>query len=424
LSPSPPAKAQSYNVACSEGHRLRGERTVGYQALRCPTCGEGIFILPRSPLPEPNVPASNPRAPRPVPAVESDLEPEPIALTDPVAIQGAPDAPHNGADDWGEAVSVPVRGDPAEAGLAEIEQRAARDRKEIAPEKARRGQGDGQRERGVAGGAATRRRPDRPVAAPEADAPDRSEGRRGDLAGWVRRRRNSLLFLAVGLLIVATVGIRYWRQRRQDLPRIATLGRVEGLSALDEGKFDKAYQLLSEARHAVESLGGAVEGADQIRQGAAEAAIIIGLVPDRLEAILDQAGRYDPKEWPDHFRTLYKGRTILVDAHVVAVPDASGQGRFELDYQVFPDGEGSPLRVARLDTTGFRLFEGTRPRVGDRVQFGARLDSFARDERAEEWRIGLEPDSGVIITHTKALEALGWPGAADVPSKDGDGNAP
>ena len=96
-------------------------------------------------------------------------------------------------------------------------------------------------------------------------------------------------------------------------------GGWTGLAALDEGEFDKAYQLLSRARHAAESLGDAVEGAAQIRQGAAEAEIFVRLVPDRLESILDTAGRADTKEWPARFATLYKGRSIIVDAHVIAV---------------------------------------------------------------------------------------------------------
>ncbi|MGZ3470353.1 MAG: hypothetical protein ACXWO1_11890, partial [Isosphaeraceae bacterium] len=44
------AKVQYYSVVCPLGHRLRGQRTGGYQALRCPSCGEGIFVLPASPL--------------------------------------------------------------------------------------------------------------------------------------------------------------------------------------------------------------------------------------------------------------------------------------------------------------------------------------------------------------------------------------
>jgi hypothetical protein len=219
------------------------------------------------------------------------------------------------------------------------------------------------------------------------------------------------------LLIAATVGFRQWRQHRQDLPRIAALGRVDGLEALDQGEFDKAYQLLSRARHAVDALGGAVEGAAEIRQGAAEAEIFVSLVSDRLETILDAAGRADPKEWPSQFSRLYKGRSIIIDAHIVATSETSGQTRYELDYQVLPDGEGKPLRVARIDTTGFQLFALAAPKVGDQVTFGARLAAFTYDDQAQEWRLLLEPRSGVYLTHPRALEALGWPSFAEPPAK-------
>ena len=95
------------------------------------------------------------------------------------------------------------------------------------------------------------------------------------------------------LVVAGTVAIRSWRTRRQELPRIAELGRVEGLPALDEGKFDRAYQLLSEAKRAVNELGDAFQGASAIKQGADEAAIINQLVPESLEdaARRGRAGR-------------------------------------------------------------------------------------------------------------------------------------
>ena len=52
----PEPTVQYYNVVCPLGHRVRGQRTEGYQALRCPACGEGVFVLPMSPLPEPVAP--------------------------------------------------------------------------------------------------------------------------------------------------------------------------------------------------------------------------------------------------------------------------------------------------------------------------------------------------------------------------------
>jgi hypothetical protein len=402
LTSSPPAKVQSYSVVCSEGHRLRGQRTVGYQALRCPSCGDGVFVLPRSPLPEPPSPAPSRRVREPATPDDRDDELQPIALTDPAIVDDDSDSDADEDADgevvWLDEEGSAVVGDPAEAGMEEIAQRSARQSpasvSPAAPRPARRrpSLGAGPRVAVAAPGLPTR------------------------LVRWAGNHRNVLLFLAVGFLILATFGIRQWRQYRQDLPRVAALGRVEGLAALEEGEFDKAYQLLSRARHAVDALGGAVEGAAQIRQGAAEAEIFVRLVPDRLEAILDAAGRDDPGQWPSRFASLYRGRTIILDSQVIAVPDSTGQGAYELDYQVLPDGEGKPPRVARIDMTGFRLFAATQPKVGDQVTIGAKLASFRYDEQSQEWRIGLEPDSGVFLTHPKALQALGWPNLADQPA--------
>jgi hypothetical protein len=400
---------------------------VGYQALRCPTCGEAIFVLPRSPLPEPPVPAVGPRE-RTAPAALAtqpgpEAEPAPIVLTDPILVEETPADDVDGAVVWLDEAETPPsdRLDPVDAGLAEIEQSDAQ-RRHVDARRAHSGSEPGGRD-GKAVPVEGRSRSEVPAGSRrrsrQADAGRTAPEARQRLIDWVRRRRNPLLFLGVALLLAATVGFRQWRQYRQELPRVAALGREEGLAALDEGEFDKAYQLLSRARHAVDALGGAVEGAAQIRQGAAEAEIFVSLVSDRLETILDAAGRSDTQEWPSRFATLYKGRSIIVDARIIATPETSGQPRYELDYQVFPDGEGKPLRVARIDTTGFRLFERAAPKVGDQVTFGARLAGFRFDDQTKEWRITLEPESGVYLTHPRALEALGWPSFAEPQAKEG-----
>src|SRR6516164_8534156 len=92
LATEPPGRVQYFNVRCASGHRVRGERTEGYQALRCPACGEGIFVLPRSPLPEPVAPARS--SGRKV-AAGGWVDEGPVELTDPgrVALEVAEDEP-------------------------------------------------------------------------------------------------------------------------------------------------------------------------------------------------------------------------------------------------------------------------------------------------------------------------------------------
>jgi len=230
------------------------------------------------------------------------------------------------------------------------------------------------------------------------------------------------LLAVVPLLVIATVALRYRRHSMQEYPLIAEKGRTEGIAALDEGNFDKAFQLLSAAKKAVDELGGKVEGAETIRIAADEAAIFNNLLSQTPEDLLAEAGRTDPLSWATKFDTLYKGRTIFVDTWITAEPDPGGSGGYELLYTILPPGEASnfraeggsrPDRIGVIDLTGFQLFELERHHTGDRVTFGAHLASFQYDGNRNLWVIRLEPKSGVFITHTKALEAIGYQGAPE-----------
>jgi hypothetical protein len=208
---------------------------------------------------------------------------------------------------------------------------------------------------------------------------------------------------------------------------IVEKGKNDGIPALDEGNFDKAYQLLSAAKSAVDALGGAVADAETIRTAAAEAAIFNDRSPLLLEEMLEEAGRADPAVWPSKFETLYRGRTILIDSIISDEPAPGASSCYTIAYVVFPAGgtnnfsggkDAPPDRFGLIDLTGFQLFETAGTRKGDHVTFGAKLASFQRGDKA--WQIAFEPDSGVFITHTKALEAIGLTGGAraDVPTEN------
>jgi len=385
----PPPRAQSYSVACAEGHRLTGQRTEGYQALRCPTCGDGIFVLPRSPLPIPPVPASAIRA-RVAAAADAFPEDDPILLTDPPTSATGPEIEIEGGDateaeiDWVDEVPAgagPVPEAPkANAPPARPKARAAR-------------------------------RPD-PGPAAEVDRPTIAVADRPTLAGWAWRHRNALLVAGVIALVVGAVSVRRWRQRLEELPEIAEIGRTEGLKRLDAGDFHAAKKLLADAASAVDSLGGRYEGAEAIRQGAREAAIFTDLAPEGLDRLLEEAATYrsEVKEWSSHFAGFYRGRSFLLETAIVAVPDpARPDSAYQVECRVFTGRGPRPDARARLDLARFRLFEDSRPKVGDPQVFGARLASLELDLATNEWVFAVEPDSGVFITHPKALEAVGWP---------------
>lgn len=90
---------QYYDVACPEGHRLSGERLETYQALRCPACGLGVFILPKSLLPEPPRPATKaaPKLDEELGArISRRLDEDPEELVDAPAAPELPDPSERG----------------------------------------------------------------------------------------------------------------------------------------------------------------------------------------------------------------------------------------------------------------------------------------------------------------------------------------
>jgi hypothetical protein len=236
-----------------------------------------------------------------------------------------------------------------------------------------------------------------------------------------------LIFVLLTLIIASTVCWRIWINRRAQFPLIIERGRTEGIPALDEGDFDRAHQLLSAARAAVDGLGGAVADADEIRQAADEAAVFVNLCPKTLEDLLAEAGRgSSPEAWASTFDSLYKGRSYLFDTSIESTPEDGG---YEIKYVVVPPGESSrfgdaglspPDRLARIDLTGLEAFEQAGLKRDAHVTFAAKLQAVVYDAERKEWVVRLEPKSGVFITHHRALLAIGWkePEAVDLPREE------
>ncbi len=466
LGTEPTGRAEYFNVLCALGHRVRGERTEGYQALRCPACGEGVFVLPRSPLPEPAPPPGMaPRRARSSRPRGAGGDEGTVELTDPTDASLEVEGSAAGlADDqiiWdeepesdgpGSAAPGRTRVSPEDLASAEIDD--AR-RKEAATGRppgsaAARGEGRSAAARRAASSPAGRRAagagqggaPSAPAARPRpgtagqtgSTRPDRPRGTSAgspvpDPIEFRPKRKNGprvgLIFFLLGLLVVSAVGWCAWQFRRDQLPQVVKRGVEEGIPALDSGEFELANQLLSAARDAVNALGGAVQDADEIRQAADEAEIFASLCPDKLEDLLAEAGRPDNQTWASKFNTLYKGRSCLFDTTVESTP---AEGGYEIAYVILPPGEASrfgggglalPDRYARVDLEGFQLFEEGRPVRDAHVTFGAKIESLNYDTTKKHWVVRLEPKSGRFIRHHKALEASGLPApdSAEIPTE-------
>jgi DNA-directed RNA polymerase subunit RPC12/RpoP len=450
LASEPEGRVQYFNVTCGSGHRIRGERTEGYQALRCPACGNGVFVLPRSPLPEPAAPSRKP-ASKGLGQRSPWADEGPVELTDPG--QAALDAAGTDATS-GDAEIIwddsPDHSNESQASNRSAQKRRSRaipedepfweedinraaeksadaDRQRETPDRDNRPARTPSGRRTAAQGSRTTRQRDSRARVADAAVDNGSHGetdvQTGLERGVSRKKpsRLSVVLVVVPLLVIATVAWRSWRQRREKYPIVAETGKVEGIPALEAGNFGKAHQLLSAAKAAVDALGGAVNDADEIRIAADEAAIFDDRSPRTLEEMLEEAGR-NPENWPSRFDAVYKGRGILIESQIAAEPVPGSSTSYQIAYLVFPPGGASnfndqrtalPPRYGLIDFTRFQLFELARPAKGTRVTFGARLASFKFDAQNDVWLIGLEPESGVFIKHHKALEALGWQNAIE-----------
>ena len=387
-----PVAAMPYNVSCVNGHRLRGFRTEGYQALRCPNCGEAVFILPRSPLPEPPVPPSMNRtrdARAVFDAFPTDDSPHPLVDPPTWPTPQPPPSAETSDDvadiDWVDEVVPPS---PQNQKPAEPSAPVAR------PTPAR-----------------PKPRPLAPSPSPPSLEPVAATVPRLTWREWALVHRNPLLAVGLVVLVLGAISVRRWRQRQEDLPRIAEIGRTEGFRKLDSGDFFAAKKILADASAAVDAMGGRFEGADAIRQAAREAAILTDLVPRSLEELVEEAATYrDLAGWSAHFSSMYRGRSIILETTITSVPDPSKPSSSYADaYRILVGRGPKPTARGRIDYDGFELFELSAPKVGEIKLFGARLNTLEFDRSANLWVLTLEPDSGAFVTHPRALEAIHWP---------------
>ena len=369
---------------------IRGERTQGYQALRCPHCGAGVFVLPRSPLPLPPAPATARSKPRPAAASRaSGFDDVGIELTDAppqedldeiqwVDPEADDTASAQGSDepeiDFSEEVAAEMVAAPA------------------APPKPRRPRH------------AARPHSSARAADPEAEADPEPEAHPGMIAVPARPRRGgrvALALVAVALMAVGTWYYRAWRSRLQELPHVAEVNANEGKAALERGQFDEAKLKLARAASAYEELRVGDEAAIEAIQLSKEAAILADASRSSLAEIIEEVARMGDPDGLERFKISHQGQAILVDSEV-KTPGSAGSPT-ELWYMVLVGRGPTPARVGRLDLSGFELLKGGDFKRGDHLIFGARLGSLRIEDG--EWRIKLEPGSGTWMTNAKALAA-------------------
>ncbi len=397
-----PPKPQYYQVACAEGHVIRGERIEGYQALRCPHCGDGVFVLPKSPLPMPPAPSGGARRKsRPSAVTMASFEDAPIELRD------AP--PQDDMDEiqWLDPEPIVKSAPPPAPAKARPATPRPRPRPVPAPEPV--DAGPPQDEPGEPPVRVRRRRQEpaietRDEAVATIEAPGAMHGKIAVKTRPRRRGRIGLILAGVAVLSVATIAYRSWRQRLQELPHIAEVTGTEGTAALERGQFDEAKAKLARAASAYKALGATDETASRIIQYASEAAILADLAHDTLPEIVEEVARLGDPAGIDKFNSIHADRSILIESEIKSVGKV-----IELEYRIFVGRGPVAAKEGTLDLKGFEFFKTADMKPGDHVLFGARLDSIRLDDGV--WKIKLSPDSGVAMTNAKAL-AIGLNEAA------------
>jgi hypothetical protein len=417
LAPPEPPRPQYYDVTCILGHHLQGQRTEGYQALRCPTCGEGMFVLPQSPLPDP--PAPREKAKR-ADVSDSDHDDGPIALSDPPLPSEAvdedaevewvdeesPSSPTTSspADDAFEAI-IPKREEPADPAPRPVSRpkpaaavAASGDAPAVATKPARSAANDA-------------RRP-KPASRPSV-SPTIVVVARPSFKERLIRRRVLLLGIFVAMTVVGTVVFKVWRDRLANLPQMAEANLAEGTEAMERGDFISAKLKLNAAASALEKLGD--DKAADVRQKADEAAILADRVDPRIEEVLLKATRFKTAdEWNADFARNYRGSVLLVDAVIVRKDPAAP---IRLNYRPVAGPPSKPIE-GWVDLSGFKLMEAKSYKHGDPITFGARLDAIVLEPDGR-WRIVLDPDSGVFMNDRKALSLInGWPAPEAVTTEE------
>lgn len=400
--PPESAEPQYYGVTCAEGHLVRGRRTEGYQAIRCPTCGDGLFILPRSPLPEPAAPVSR------QPARKS----QPEADSGEVSIEWS-DAPPQVDADEGDGDVEWLDPEPSDRSAPEpaavLEPPVSAPAPAPAPRKRRPEKPTERSPSPRAHAKNPRPTPARPQPtarmAPSSAVPMIEVPERRGFGEWVRRHRHPLLFSAVALLVVATVGWRVWRNRYQNLPHEAKTNADEGIAALGNGQFDVAKVKLARAAKALRTLGARDAESAKIIQLADEAAILGDLSRSQPDEIIAEARRLGDDGWPSRFKAFYEGQSLIIEAPIAALPDSKRGTGYTLEFGVFAGSGLIPTQTGRIDLAGLRIFENRTFKVGDVVAFGARIKDVRLD--GAEWAIRFQPDSGVWITNYEPLGSLG-----------------
>lgn len=217
---------------------------------------------------------------------------------------------------------------------------------------------------------------------------------RAAIGGLASLRRFFTIPVLVAAAVVGVVAATVvWQSSRRSEQRLAdeaeALGRG-GLAALDRGDLSEAHRRLEAAVRRLAALKHGVADEREIRQAAAETDVVANLLSRPLSELLSEAASTRPGA------ARLAGRSVVLDCE----PKWDDAGMAAWEGVGFLGDE--PVRVDLGELTVFRSADPAR---AQRVLLGAKMAGLERT--AAGWRLSLDAESGVWLTHPAVLEHLG-----------------
>lgn len=430
------AESINFEARCPSGHLITGQRQEKFQAIRCPECSEGIFVLPTSWLPVP--PSSSPgKVVKLSQFGKAELLPSKVGDYDgDDGDEELVEMDNQHGSDRGSGLQLseyetqaeadesdlsedPAASYPVEPGrevnadeLARIAREDLRKNK-AQPKQDRRARRDQSAKSAVKKTQADDNSDDQVDQMEEDFSPDEQR-----LPLFKRVGTKTWIMLGVTVVISLTIYFQIRQRHREKLPQLAQLGRTQGMELLKSGKFDEAKKILADAASAYAEMNDRTEVAREIQQASREAAILADLVGRPLEEILDRyaAGGEGKAE----FESLEKDRSIIIESRITSTPDNGGV--YDIDYRIaVGPGPDSARPLGRLDLSSLILLKNLKPELGDQLLIGLRIQGFELTD--SQWLVKVDPQSGVLMTNWDALATIGWP-VSDRPGSDAPNQMP
>ena len=227
--------------------------------------------------------------------------------------------------------------------------------------------------------------------------------------GWLFSLRGALVLVGLAAVLAVGTAIHFIRRGRLEERIIVQYERANAL--YEQGDLAGARDGFQRALRTLRALGDRAHFlAAEIRRKCNESRVMADLLPISLEELARRTyAAASPADWRGTFDHEYRGRTVIFDTTLTALPGGDGASGMTVGYEV-RSGDGSCLVLA---FAGCDLFAARSWVVGTRVIFAATLDRMTFSETASSaadagrWTLHFAADGYVLILDERLLRAGG-----------------